>query len=73
MSDSCDLMDCSLPGSSVHGVSRQEAVIHLCVYLLLSELRGTENTGKEWQGGQALVAAPALQSDLGQDPAQPGI
>ena len=55
------------------GLFRQEDLIHLCLYLLLSELRGAENRGRERQGGQPLVAAPTLQSDLGQGPSLLGI
>ena len=47
LSDSCDPMDCSLPGSSVHGIL-QERILE---WVAISFSRGTE------------LGSPALQAD----------
>ena len=41
MSDSCDPMDCSLAGSSVHGILRQDtgAGCHFCYIILGAEFK----------------------------------
>ena len=49
----CDPMDCSLPGSSVHGIS-QARVLEWVAIAFSSNHRGTQITGKMELKGEAL-------------------
>ena len=59
MSDSCDLMDCSLPGSSVHGILQERILEWVAIPLSRGSSQPRDQTQVSCIGRQS----PALQAD----------
>ena len=60
MSDSCDPMNCSLPGSSVHGILQAEILEWVAIFLLqgIFPTQGSNPSLLHWQVG-SLSAEPS--------------